>query len=295
MHFFRTFLSTSVSEEAFLRINQHPPRRALAISERESDRLMVGMEVVVATLWANALFFAANYTVGQIGALYDFYRRIMIARSRGSEFCDREDVAILANNSWALLTLNVRRLFYSSIGAGAVSIMWPGWGTLLGTGIGDEWARKQPAATLPHHVLAFIRGGMDGFTSALRSFHFFDWCLPRQEGPDDRCEPQKPHSLHDDLICGCCQTTVFSSNPNCRERAPVSSRACSHSICKSCVQQCHLACMERTSSYEEWIKCPLCNTSRAFNSHDHLVNRSLCAAIAAIERSHKEAVLKTLQ
>ena len=286
MHFFQEILKTLVSKETLLRLNQHPPHRALAISERESDRLLVGMEVFVASIWANTLFFAASYMVGQVGALYNYYRRRMIAVSRGSEFCDRDDVALLANTSWGLFYLNVRRHLYSSIGAGTGSIRWPGLGTWLCTGIGDEWARKQPTAELPQYVMALIRGGIGDIS---RVFSRMRWFARNDDGVND---PQKNESDQDDLMCGCCQTTLFSSNPSSRDRAPISSRACDHTICKSCVQQCHLAFMERTSNYEEWIKCPLCNTSRAFNCQDHLVNRSLCAAIAAIERSQIEPAKK---
>jgi hypothetical protein len=41
--------------------------------------------------------------------------------------------------------------------------------------------------------------------------------------------------------------------------------------------------MERTSNYEEWIKCPLCNADKAFSAHDQLVNRSLCDVLAWVE------------
>lgn len=288
MHFFKGFLSTLISKENLLRLNQHPPRRAVAIAERESDRLLVGVEVFVATLWANTLFFAANYTVQQIGALFNFYTRCRLANSRGSQFCDREDTAHLANTSWGLLASNARRYVYSALGAGLGSIVWPGWGTLLGIGMGDEWAKKQPESELPQQVITIIGGGFNNFFSAFGRIRIFDWWSRRggRSGDDDF---EKPHSVHDDLICGCCQTTPFSSNPNSRDRTPISSRACSHTICKACVQQCHLAFMERTNNYAEWIKCPLCNTEQAFSSQNHIVNRTLCAAIAAIELSHERS------
>lgn len=139
--FFQSVFSSIVSKETLLRLNQHPPRRAVAIAERESDRLLVGMEVFVATIWANALFVAANYTVIQIGALYHYYTQRKLATLRGDQFWESESRDVLVNTSWWLFARTARRLFYSAAGAGLASIVWPGWGTLLGIGIGDEWAR----------------------------------------------------------------------------------------------------------------------------------------------------------
>ena len=95
----------------------------------------------------------------------------------------------------------------------------------------------------------------------------------------------------EEFLCGCCQTTNFSSNPTSVERAPMSSRACGHTICRSCVGNCHLSQMERFTDgrydWTEWIKCPLCNAHQAFCVSDPLVNHSLCTAIAASQARHK--------
>ncbi len=291
LQFFQQFLSTLVAKETLLKLNQHPPRRARVIAERESDRILLGTEVFVASLWANVLFYAANYMVGQMGGLYNYSRRRMMARRRGSGYCNKDDVVDLANTSWGVLASNIRRHLYSSIGAGLGSMVSPVWGTLIGTSFGDEWAKKQPEPQLPHQVVSLIRSGMRNVFSIFR-IGSAGWLNSFSQQPsNDWNDVSKPH---DDLICGCCQTSEFSSDPTSRDRAPISSRACSHTICKACVQQCHLAFLERTSIYDEWIKCPLCNTPRAFSSHDHLVNRSLCVAIAAIEKSQRDGGSKTL-
>ena len=281
-------LSSVVSGETLLKLNQYPPRRAKFIAERESDRILVGTEVFMASLWANLLFYGANWMVGQVACFYNFYfRQRLLARRRGSVYCDKEDIVYLANDSWAIFVSNVRRYIYSSMGAGLGSIVLPGWGTLLGTGIGDEWSKKQVDPHLPTPLASLIRSGVSSVSILGSTMTGLGWWFRRDEPSKSKDMEdsgfEKDH--HDDLICGCCQTTEFSSNPNSRDCAPISSRACSHTICKSCVQRCHLAYVERQGAYEEWIKCPLCNANRAFSSHDHLVNRSLCAAIAAIEKS----------
>lgn len=290
-------LTSLVSGDTLLKMNQHPPRRARSIAERESDRILVGTEVFVASLWANLLFYGTNWMVSQIACLYDFYfRQRLLARRRGSVYCDKEDIVYLANDSWAILVSNGRRYLYSSLGAGLGSIILPGWGTLVGTGMGDEWSKKQVDPPLPSPVASLIRTGVSnvsllGSTTAGLGWWFRPVPPSNGKGVDDSCF-EKSH--HDDLICGCCQTTEFSSNPNSRDSAPISSSVCSHTICKSCVQRCHLAYLERQGTYEEWIKCPLCNAPRAFSSHDHLVNRSLCAAIAAIEKSQSSTGPKSV-
>lgn len=293
VHGFRSLLTNMVSKQSMLRMNQHPPRRAVAIAERESDRLQVGMEIFVASIWANVIFFAANYTVDQIGVCYEYYCKQVRTRSRQMPYHDKEDVTVLMNKSWSLLMVNARRLFYSAIGAGLGSILMPGWGTLLGIGIGDEWAGKQTDSELPKQVSTVIQRVGSDMIGLLRQIQFPSWFSQRQTG-NDGATRDVDEPMHDDLICGCCQTTVFSSNPNCRDAAPISSRTCSHTICKSCVQKCHLAYMERTSTFEEWVRCPLCNATKAFSSHDHLVNRSFCAAIAAIEKSQSRALEKAI-
>jgi hypothetical protein len=304
VHGIRNLLSHTVSKQTMLRLNQHPPRRAIAIAERESDRLQVGMEVFVASLWANIIFFVANYTAEQIGVFWDYYRKQAQARSRQVPYSadkKEKDVAfLLLNKSWSLLVGNARRLFYSAVGAGLGSIVLPGWGTLFGIGIGDEWARnnqQQADSDRPKKALIVIHKAFKGLVGTVSRIRFplgFS-SLDDQTTIDDQGENIEKQALLEDLICGCCQTNVFSSNPTSRECAPISSRACSHTICKSCVQKCHNASMERftnNSLNDEWIKCPLCNAVNAFSSHDPLVNRSLCAAIATIEAGQCRALEK---
>jgi hypothetical protein len=68
---FQRFLENGVvSHETMLLLNQHPPRRAMAIAERDSDLLQRGFDVFVTNIWGNVIFFMSNYAVEQIGVLY---------------------------------------------------------------------------------------------------------------------------------------------------------------------------------------------------------------------------------
>jgi hypothetical protein len=278
MYFLQGFVSVFVSQETFYRLTQHPHHRALAVASRDSDRLSVGMEVWIVSLWANLLFFASSYCVSQIGLWYNYNQKTNPRANLGLSGNRHMVISMEAfvSSSWNLLYTRCRRYYYSSLGAGLASIFWPGWGTMLGIGLGDGWAELQKTDT-------------DPFTNTTLSSLLFRISKSSSSPDPDDSTPSSPSILHDDeLSCGCCQIVSFSSDPNSRDRAPISSRACDHTICKSCVQKCHLALMERTSNYEEWIKCPLCNAQHAFSSHNHLVNRSLCAAIVMIEQQQQQ-------
>lgn len=281
MQCFHQYLLMICSKETFLHLTQHPPRRAVAIASREPDRIKAGMEVFVVSLWANIVFFAANYTVSQIGTLYHYYVwRRRVARSGAQTYDQDRFMEDLTTDSWKIFSMNIMCYFYSSVGAGLGTIFSPGFGTLLGTGLGDRWAARQPPLEPPRRVFQFLYNQFQGIFGEFMTFRSSTW-----GGAKPGTEKGSSHVETDELMCGCCQTTSFSSDPNSRDRAPISSRSCSHTICKSCVEQCHVAFMELNRNYISSIRCPLCNATGAFSARDPLVNRSLCSAIAALERS----------
>jgi hypothetical protein len=263
LYCFKELITLFASKETCCRLTQHPFYRSRAISFRESDRLTAGMEMIAVSLWANLLFFASNYYVGRLRALYNIKRKRdntqQQQQNRGA--LDERSMALFWTSSWRSSSKTCRRYVCASLGGGLGSMLWSGWGTMVGLGAGDAWAALQPDSNV-------LLDQLPGST-------------PRSGDVEKKSSFSS--TLQEELLCGCCQIVSFSSNVHSRKRAPVSSRTCDHTICKSCVEQCQLALMERTSSYEESIKCPLCNAQNAFNSHDHLVNRSLCAAIAMIE------------
>ena len=253
------------------------------------DPLHVAAEVWAVTMWSNLLFFCAHATVGQTLLYYAHRerlsrRRYMLEDGNDSGDSNTED----ANNtfvaaSWTLHYSTVRGYLYTALGAGLGSMVWPGWGTLVGVGFGDAYGQALPVPKRPE-ISRLTWDPVDWFSKLWklaqdqRGYHDDDLDI----GPSFDTE-QKRVDYNEARLCGCCQIVAFSANPNNRDRAPISSRSCGHSICKSCVSKCHLMLMERKNTYEEWIKCPLCNAARAFSSHDHLINRSLCDILAWID------------
>ena len=154
-----------------------------------------------------------------------------------------------------------RRWCYSSVGGALGSVFWPGFGTLVGIGAGEGWAELQPD---PEPSWLMFSSGEDDS----------DMKKAANETGDENPE----------LTCGCCQVNTFSADPGHRERAPVSSRACDHTICRSCVHRSHSVAVEQSSTEDDWIRCPLCKSDRAFSPFHILVNRILCAAISALEK-----------
>jgi hypothetical protein len=276
LYCFKECIALLASKETCCRLTQHPFYRSKAISSREPDRLTAGMEMIAVSLWANLFFFASNYYVGRLCALYNMKTKKNTQNQQNQPNnnnrmigMDERSMALFWASSWRSLNKTCRRYTSASLGGGLGSMLWSGWGTMLGLAAGDAWAALQPDSD----------GPPDPYTLLDQ--------LPGSTPRASESTMEKTYSfslaIQEELLCGCCQIVTFSSNVHSRKRAPVSSRTCDHTICKSCVEQCQLALMERTSSYQEWIKCPLCNAQTAFNSHDHLVNRGLCAAIAMIE------------
>jgi hypothetical protein len=284
MYFLQVLVGMVVSEKTLQRLTQHPYQRAsmMASQSKKNDRVAVGVDTFVTCLWCNALFFTASYLLGQSIILYN-HRRNYLRMSPDDAYWNH------VKSSWRLGATMIRRYYFSATWAGIGSIVWPGTGTILGMGIGDGMGELTPAPELPDfgRTCRQVRGifkqiGMMFGSGRSGGKGKSSW---RYDDDDDKNNPYKAKQHADDaLMCGCCQTTMFSSDPQCPERAPISSRECSHTICRQCVERCHLALMEITHSYQAWVSCPLCKAMNAFSPHNHLINRSLCGAIALIEQ-----------
>ena len=303
----RTLCSLCLSDKALvLRMIQHPYRAAT--SNHDDDRLTLGIDMVTVCLYSNVLYYVADYLLGQLQCYLLFYKdeenvssslssrrtALVITRAKFTAFCEA---------SWTLLCQTARRYWYSCVGAGIGSVVWPGWGTLLGLGLGDGWASwrendsnetfPQPASITDLYSLflstVWKSERKQRSTSKTQTSHCADDGGDDDDGDDDDNE-YIGKELNEARLCGCCQIVTFSSNPYNHRLGdggtPISSRTCGHSICKSCVQNCHVMVMERTMNYEEWMKCPMCNAPKAFHSQDHLINRSLCQVLAWIDGTY---------
>lgn len=283
MYFLQAVMSKLVSRETMLRMMQHPYHRALAVSKSSKDRIEVGTDAFITCLWSNALFFSASYLFSQSIIFYNYHRNLL--RGTAQHEADR----MMKVSSWRLITTMIRRYYSSALGAGIGSTLWPGVGTIVGMGIGDGIAELTPEPDIPSWDFAGFMRRLLKQTSIMLGGGKAGKGYDSGTG-NDGIDYGAYGSKHadDELTCPCCQIVTFSSNPRCPERAPVSSRECTHTICKQCVEKCHLALMERIHTYQEWISCPMCKAMNAFSSHNHLINRSLCDAIALMERRQSQ-------
>jgi hypothetical protein len=284
-NFYRILLSLVVRKETYLKCTQNPHPRALARNETGCDRLELGLQMVGVCFASNLLFFLAECTVGQLQLLVVYYQRwlqrldeelpTILDRHRSDE--EFETVSV------ALARETIHRYWYSSVGAGLGSILWPGMGTLMGVGLGDALAQQMttPTTSPTDAGGGAASSGLKRIWESAPMIFPTSFTSPRKTKHDDDGADDGFEKTHDTLLCGCCQIATFSSHA--RDRTPIASSACGHSICQSCVQKCHLVLCERTSHYEEWIKCPLCNAPKAFHAYNHVVNRSLCDVLQWVE------------
>jgi hypothetical protein len=279
-NFYRVLLSLVVSKETYLKCTQNPHPRALARKETGCDRLELGLQMVGVCLASNLLFFLAQYSICQLRLFVVYYQRwlqrldeelpTILDRRRYDEEFETASVELVWGTTY--------QYWYSSVGAGLGSMLWPGMGTLLGIGLGDAWAQQiTTTKTSPTDTGAGASSGLTRILESVPRIFPTPFTSPRKTKHNDSDDSE----THDTLLCGCCQIATFSSHA--RDRTPIASTACGHSICQSCVQKCHLVLCERTSNYEEWIKCPLCNAPQAFHSYNHVVNRSLCDVLQWVE------------
>jgi hypothetical protein len=95
---------------------------------------------------ANAISFFADYSVHQLILAYGYYvyikeQRKRLKEGRNSSNADFKLGALAGSflrNSSLLATSRVLSLSASSLGGAVGSMVWPGWGTLVGSNIGDS-------------------------------------------------------------------------------------------------------------------------------------------------------------
>lgn len=92
----------------------------------------------------------------------------------------------------------------------------------------------------------------------------------------------KRSSLEESLQCGCCHQ-LFSRDP-LDPRIPILSRACGHSVCRSCVTiRMKNVGIYPSAGMPQGVECPLCNAPSAFGQVFD-INHSLCAVIGLLDR-----------
>lgn len=265
MFLYKSAVAMFVSQITLHRLSQHPYERALVLGRVGSDRLSVAFQVLPMSLWSNALFFLSSSTVHEIMLFHSYRKEYQWSRARRDELAEERATRNWVKSSWEVLFRQTTGFLWSAVGASLGSVVLPGWGTLFGMGAGEEFSKSRPVSEPPSFML--------------RLFPKLQHCFSTKQTEDE------PSINANELLCGCCQVNYFSADANHPMRTPISSRACDHTICKSCVDMCHLASMKRSNIFCDTIKCPLCNEREAFCPYNPIINRSLCDAISLIEKS----------
>jgi hypothetical protein len=120
---------------------------AQRVSKRTHNNTEFRSEMYGICLWSSAIAFLADYSVHQVILAYTYYRYYQSKRSRQKvqkvkhEAEDDSDLAPLMlsyiTKSTSLLLSRAFSLFASALGGAFGSVMYPGWGTLLGSQFAD--------------------------------------------------------------------------------------------------------------------------------------------------------------
>jgi hypothetical protein len=109
-------------------------------SKGNNDNQLVAREMFHTSLWANLISFMADYSVHQVILCYGYYIYVRERRKRDGEEEEGMNGAIvtsLLTKSMRLLVSRAVGLAASSTGGAIGTVMWPGWGTLLCSNMGE--------------------------------------------------------------------------------------------------------------------------------------------------------------
>ena len=147
MRLYEHVASKCVTEETLdtLTIDTFECAKRTAKAEEDSGKLFSSM---LTTCWkANTISFLADYSVHQLILAYGFYIYIKEKRRRIKQgTTSAEDLKIgsitlsFVHKSSVLAFSRAVSLCFSSVGGAIGTTLWPGWGTLAGTNLGDSFS-----------------------------------------------------------------------------------------------------------------------------------------------------------
>lgn len=115
-------------------------KKMSASNDFNNDNQKIAREMFHTSLWANVISFMADYSVHQVILCYGYYIYVRERRKRGGV----EEEGMAGTIATSLLTKSTRLLLSRSVGllasstGGAIgSVVWPGWGTLLGANMAE--------------------------------------------------------------------------------------------------------------------------------------------------------------
>ena len=107
-------------------------------SESDESSGKVARTMFHTTLWANTIAFMADYSVHQVILCYTYYRYVQQRRrNKEEEGFNGAIMSRLLKKSSQLMTSRGVGLFCSAVGGAMGTIVWPGWGTLLFSNLGE--------------------------------------------------------------------------------------------------------------------------------------------------------------
>lgn len=126
------------------KLTMDPFSASLRISAKGESDTTVARQMFHTTFWANMIAFMADYSVHQAILCYGFYIYTKDKRKKIREGEETEEEgfhgAVMTSMMKKSTQLFISRgfgLFCSSIGGAVGTIVWPGWGTLLFSNMGE--------------------------------------------------------------------------------------------------------------------------------------------------------------
>eukprot|EP00980_Cylindrotheca_fusiformis_P031729 scaffold26871_cov147-Cylindrotheca_fusiformis.AAC.4 len=126
------------------KLTMDPFSAAMKISARSDSDTKVAKQMLKTTFWANMIAFMADYSVHQAILCYGYYiivrdrrRRINNGEERDEEGFHGALMTSVMKKSTQLMISRGFGLVCSSIGGAVGTVVWPGWGTLLFSNMGE--------------------------------------------------------------------------------------------------------------------------------------------------------------
>jgi hypothetical protein len=126
------------------KLTMDPFHASLKISAKGQSDTKVAQQMFQTTLWANTIAFMADYSIHQAILCYGYYIYVRNRRKRNSDGEGEEEegfngavMTSMLKKSTQLVVSRGFGLFCSSVGGAVGTIVWPGWGTLLLSNMGE--------------------------------------------------------------------------------------------------------------------------------------------------------------
>jgi hypothetical protein len=126
------------------KLTMDPFHASLKISARGQSDSKVAQQMFQTTFWANAIAFMADYSIHQAILCYGYYIYVRERRKRLSDGEGEEEegfngavMTSVLKKSTQLMVSRGFGLFCSSVGGAVGTVVYPGWGTLLLSSMGE--------------------------------------------------------------------------------------------------------------------------------------------------------------